>query len=51
MWDSPVQDFATDQIRRALEQIIHKVATPKNALTEAQKACQGALDKVLTAGA
>ena len=28
MWDSPVQDFATDQIRRALEQIMHKVATP-----------------------
>jgi hypothetical protein len=49
MWDSPVQDFATDQLRRALEQIMHKVATPKNALGEAQKACQSALDKVLQA--
>lgn len=47
MWDSPVQDFATDQIRRALEHIMHKVSTPKHALAEAQKACQGALDKVL----
>ena len=51
MWDSPVQDFATDQIRRALEQIMHKVATPRSALAEAQKACQSALDKVLQADA
>jgi maltose-binding protein MalE len=49
MWNSPVQDFATDQLRRALEQIMHKVATPRNALAEAQQACQGALDKVLQA--
>jgi multiple sugar transport system substrate-binding protein len=49
MWDSPVQDFATDQLRRALEQIMHKVAMPRHALGEAQKACQGALDKVLQA--
>jgi hypothetical protein len=45
-----VQDFATDQLRRALEQIMHKVVTPKNALIETQKACQRALDKVLQAG-
>ena len=50
MWDSPVQDFATDQLRRALEQIMYKVATPRNALTEAQKACQSALDKVPQVG-
>jgi multiple sugar transport system substrate-binding protein len=50
MWDSPVQDFATDQIRRALEQIMHKTATPKNALAEAQKSCQGALEKVFKSG-
>ncbi|MCX6049507.1 MAG: substrate-binding domain-containing protein, partial [Chloroflexi bacterium] len=29
MWDSPVQDFATDQIGRALENIYAKKATPK----------------------
>jgi len=50
MWDSPVQDFAMDQLRRALEQIMYKLATPRNALAEAQKACQSALDKVLQAG-
>ena len=49
MWDSPVQDYAMDQIKRALEHIMYKVTTPKNALTEAQKSCQGALEKVLKA--
>jgi multiple sugar transport system substrate-binding protein len=49
MWDSPVQDFATDQIKRALELIIHRVAKPREALAEAQKACQEALDKVFKA--
>jgi multiple sugar transport system substrate-binding protein len=51
MWDSPVQDFATDQLKRALEQMLYKVAKPRDALAEAQKACQGALDKVFKTGA
>ncbi|MGH8056095.1 MAG: hypothetical protein ACREOH_02490, partial [Candidatus Entotheonellia bacterium] len=51
MWDSPVQDFATDQIRRALEQIMYKRATPRLALAEAQKACQRELEQVLKSGA
>jgi multiple sugar transport system substrate-binding protein len=50
MWDSPVQDFATDQIKRALEQMMYKVAKPKEALAEAQKACQGALERVFKIG-
>jgi multiple sugar transport system substrate-binding protein len=50
MWDSPVQDFATDQLRRALEHILYKLATPREALAQAQRACQGALEKVLKAG-
>jgi hypothetical protein len=50
MWDSPVQGFAIDQIKRALEQMMYKVAKPREALAEAQKACQGALEKVLKAG-
>jgi multiple sugar transport system substrate-binding protein len=49
MWDSPVQDFATDQIKRALERIIHRVAKPREALATAQKACQEALDRVFKA--
>jgi multiple sugar transport system substrate-binding protein len=51
MWDSPVQGFATDQIKRALEQIMYKVARPREALAAAQKACQGALEKVIKTGA
>jgi multiple sugar transport system substrate-binding protein len=51
MWESPVQNFATDQITRALEHIMYKVARPREALAEAQKACQGALEKVLKTGA
>jgi multiple sugar transport system substrate-binding protein len=50
MWDSPVQDFATDQIRRAIEQIMYKAAKPKEALTNAQQACQGALEAVFKTG-
>ena len=47
MWDSPVQNFATDQIKRALDLIINKKAKPKDALAEAQKASQSELEKVL----
>jgi len=47
MWNSPVQDFANDQLGRALELIYNKKATPKDALADAQKACQAELDKVL----
>jgi multiple sugar transport system substrate-binding protein len=47
MWNSPVQDFGNDQLARALEQIINKAATPKDALAEAQQACQSELEKVL----
>jgi multiple sugar transport system substrate-binding protein len=49
MWTSPIQDFANDQIGRALEQIINKTATPKDALAEAQKACQSKLEETLKA--
>ncbi len=46
MWNSPVQDFANDQIGRAADQVLNKVATPKDALAEAQRASQAELDKV-----
>ncbi len=51
MWNSPVQDFGIDQLTRAMEQIINKVAAPKDALAEAQKASQAELEKVLKGGA
>lgn len=47
MWTSPVQNFANDQITRALEKIFTKQATPAEALAEAQKASQAELDKMM----
>jgi len=47
MWNSPVQNFANDQLTRMMEQVYTKKATPKDALAEAQKACQQELEKVL----
>jgi multiple sugar transport system substrate-binding protein len=47
MWDSPVQDFATDQVTRAIEQVMTKQASPKDALAEAQQASQAELEKTL----
>ena len=47
MWNSPVQDFATDQLLKAAAHIMHKVAKPKDALAEAQRACQNQLMKVV----
>jgi ABC-type glycerol-3-phosphate transport system substrate-binding protein len=49
MWTSPVQNFANDQITRMIEQVYTKQATPKDALAEAQKACQAELEKVMKA--
>ncbi len=47
MWTSPIQDFANDQISRAYDQIMSKTATPKDALAEAQQACDSQLAQVL----
>ncbi|HEX5691172.1 MAG TPA: hypothetical protein VFX76_14260, partial [Roseiflexaceae bacterium] len=49
MWNSPVQDFANDQLRGAVEQILTKAASPKDALTEIQAACQAKLEEALKA--
>jgi multiple sugar transport system substrate-binding protein len=49
MWTSPVQAFANDQYIRMTDQIYTKKSTPKEALAEAQKACQAELEKVLKA--
>jgi len=47
MWDSPIQSFAEDQLWRAIELITTKEAKPKDALTEAQRACQTELENTL----
>src|SRR5207248_2317981 len=47
MWNSPVDSFATDQMMRAVSRIMYKQAKPKDALAEAQHACQSQLQRVL----
>ena len=47
MWDSPVVNFANDQIGKATSAIINKKASPKDALGAAQKATQAELERVL----
>jgi ABC-type glycerol-3-phosphate transport system substrate-binding protein len=50
MWNSPVQNFANDQITRMIEQVFTKSRPPREALAEAQKAAQTELEKVLRGG-
>ena len=50
-WNSPVDDFATDEINRMLDQVLHKVIDAKTAAQNAQKACQGKLEEVLSSPA
>lgn len=47
MWTSPVHDFGNDQIAKAIEKILTKTATPKDALAEAQQTAQAELEKAL----
>ncbi|MEA2529517.1 MAG: multiple sugar transport system substrate-binding protein, partial [Thermomicrobiales bacterium] len=47
MWTSPVVDFANDQVFRAIEQIMYKQSSPKDALGQAQRASQAELERVL----
>ena len=47
MWTSPVADFSNDQVYRAIEQIMYKQSSPKDALGEAQRASQAELERVL----
>jgi len=47
MWNSPIEDFASDTINSAIDEVLHKVKSPKDALKEAQKRCQSKLEKTL----
>ncbi len=47
MWTSPVADFSNDQLTLAIDKIMYKEASPKDALTEAQQASQAELERVL----
>ena len=40
-------DFASDTINSAIDEVLHKVKSPKEALKEAQKRCQSKLEKTM----
>jgi ABC-type glycerol-3-phosphate transport system substrate-binding protein len=46
MWNSPVQTFAGIQLNKAIMRIMYGVAKPRDALGEAQRACQSQLASV-----
>ncbi len=48
-WNSPVDDFATDQLHQMMDQILHKTTDPKTAADNAQKAVQAKLQEVAAA--
>ncbi len=47
MWNSPVEDFANDQLSVAVEKILTKASSPADALGEAQNAAQQELESFL----
>ncbi len=49
MWTSPIEDFGTDQINRAVDRVLHKAQPAKDALAEAQKVSQAKLEETMKA--
>ena len=47
MWNSPVVEFGHDQVSKAVDAVLNKISTPKDALTAAQAASQAELERVL----
>jgi multiple sugar transport system substrate-binding protein len=50
VWTSPVEDFATDQLNRAVDQILHKATPVQAALDQAQKITQAKLEETVKSG-
>ena len=47
MWNSPIEDFASDTMDTTLDEVLHKTKTPAQALQEAQGICQAKLEETL----
>ncbi|MDB5075388.1 MAG: extracellular solute-binding protein family 1, partial [Chloroflexi bacterium] len=48
LWNSPVASIANDQLIKARQRIMYKQVKPKQALADAQQACQAALKKAIS---
>ena len=47
MWTSPVESFASETLTAAVDEVLHKKKSAKDALADAQKLCQDKLDETL----
>ncbi|MEM7029743.1 MAG: substrate-binding domain-containing protein [Chloroflexota bacterium] len=47
MWNSPIEDFASDTIDAAIDEILHTTKSPADALAEAQDLVQSRLEETL----
>ncbi len=45
-WNSPVDDYATDELSRAIDQVLHKATPPEQALKKAQEMVTAKLQEV-----
>jgi multiple sugar transport system substrate-binding protein len=48
MWNSPVEDFASDTLDAAIDEVLHKTKPPAEALAEAQALIQANLEETLS---
>ena len=49
MWNSPIEDFASDTLDSAIDEVLHKTKAPAEALQEAQELAQAKLEEELEA--
>jgi hypothetical protein len=47
MWNSPIEDFASDTLDTAIDEALHKTKPPAQVLQEAQEICQAKLEETL----
>ena len=47
MWNSPVENFASDTLDAAIDEVLHLTKTPADALAEAQAAAQAKLEEAI----
>lgn len=48
MWNSPVENFASDTLDAAIDEVLHKTKAPAEALAEAQTVIQSKLEETIT---
>lgn len=47
MWTSPIEGFASDTLNQSIDEVMHKVTSPKDALAQAQETIKAKLEETL----